>query len=197
MESFKYTIRLLRPVAIYALLDSAGAVRWIGKTENAKARLARHSHERPWVRSFFVVEWATETDWEDRERHWISLGRSLGWPLENKAQGGQGGTSGWHHTKEVIEKIRAAKKTHRNSPEAAARAAATRKANGYQASPETIARMSASLRGRKVSTETALKISAAKKANCQDPVYRAAISVRMKAWWAARRRATGGNSCLT
>ena len=176
-------LSLLRPVAIYLLLDEAGVPRWVGKTENIINRMKQHRYARPWVRSCPIVECADLRNWREREQDWIARGRRAGWPLENKDFGG--GAGGWHQSPEAKARISASKRGKRNSPEAIARGVATRKAD-YKPTKETIEKQRASLKGHIVSDETRARISAANKMRYQDPGRRAAISLRMKACWAAR-----------
>lgn len=52
-----------------------------------------------------VLEAATTANWQERERHWIRHGRSIGWLLFNRTSGGQG-CHGLVRTPEHIEKCR-------------------------------------------------------------------------------------------
>jgi hypothetical protein len=70
-------------VAIYALCDGAGAIRYVGKAQNPSARLAQHQAGRgpnirlnEWILSerarLRVLEWCSVADWKERERYWIA-----------------------------------------------------------------------------------------------------------------------------
>jgi hypothetical protein len=107
----KYTLNLfetcLSPdIHIYALIDPRdGAVRYIGQTKTPKRRLSGHmgqihdSYKYRWIRRLKalglrpvmeILEIATEANWSDRERYWISHYRSIGAKLTNVTSGGEG-----------------------------------------------------------------------------------------------------------
>lgn len=89
---------------IYALTADDGRVRYIGKTVNPAGRIANHrncskpkSYVGRWINGvrregqsvqMSILESCPESAWEDRERRWISHGRSLGWSLTNTDAGG-------------------------------------------------------------------------------------------------------------
>ena len=118
----------MRPVHIYALVDPRdNAIRYVGKTAvslpdrlkvhvyQAKNLQRKPTHKEAWIiglqRKSLKPEIALlETvpageDWADRERFWISWGRSKGWKLMNHSDGGDSGFAGGHHSKESKRKL--------------------------------------------------------------------------------------------
>lgn len=159
--AYTATIRVARPVAIYLLIDGEGRTRWIGKSINTPARLKRHMVTKPWIVSCPIVDWADETNWVEREKAWIARGRAEGWPLENKASGGQG-SGGFVMPREAVERTRAAKLGRPLTLEQKAKLRAAwviRKARG----PEKRCRRG----GYTLSLQTRLKISALAIARCE------------------------------
>lgn len=93
------------PVQIYALTDpDTDEVRYVGKARDAKHRLASHYRDArhrktkvyAWINSLAsqsktvglrILEEVAESDWEQRERHWIAYYRTFG-QLTNLADGG-------------------------------------------------------------------------------------------------------------
>lgn len=96
--------------AIYALSDSDGVIRYVGKANDPRARFLQHKSKSKtgrtplyaWMRSasnvsWSVLEWAPTDSWEEAERRLIAKHRST---LVNVAKGGnqpaQPGTEeGW------------------------------------------------------------------------------------------------------
>ncbi len=93
-----------KSVAIYALCDAGGCVRYVGKAIDPRQRLAQHLANAPrgrtpvysWLRaeidaggsvSCRVLETVAEADWPDAERRIIAEYRKLG-DLLNVADGG-------------------------------------------------------------------------------------------------------------
>lgn len=96
----------MKPVFIYALRDPRNSqIRYIGKTiQNPRDRLAAHirqakrenkSHRDRWILqvladgkkpTYEIVEEATDDNWEDREKYWISCYDNL----TNETNGGEG-----------------------------------------------------------------------------------------------------------
>lgn len=180
-ETFKHIIRLVPPVAIYALIDEFGRQRWVGKTENIALRMKRHKAERPWIKAFIILEWACVADWREREQWWIKLGRESGWPLENKATGGQDG--GWKQTADAKRRIGEKNKGRKKTPEAIAKWRETWRSKDRTHSLELRERRARSLRGRVVSAETRRKIGAANSGPL-DPARRAKSEAESRARWA-------------
>lgn len=94
-------------VYIYALVDPRnGDIRYVGKTIFPERRLTCHINEKKSNRSKIswiaelrqeqllpemrILETCAETNWEDREKHWIKHGHEVGWKLLNKTEGGYG-----------------------------------------------------------------------------------------------------------
>ena len=109
----------------------------------------------------FVCRDMSENDAFAMERERIAYWRSVGASLVNKTDGGDG-PSGFRHSDEAKEKIRAAHLGRKRSAETCARIGdATRGKNiGKKATDETRAKMSAAQKGRVVSPEVRAKISA-------------------------------------
>lgn len=92
-------------VAIYALCESDGTVRYIGKAKNPTARMKCHMrdamnfrgvncHKEAWIRAMHhsgayielrVLEWCEETEWDAAERRYIAKYANT---LTNQAPGG-------------------------------------------------------------------------------------------------------------
>lgn len=97
-------------IYIYALIDPrSNEIRYIGKSIRPKERLWNHyqdkcqCHRTHWLaelkRDGFMATikilqtLPDNSDWQKCERRWILKGKSLGWPLTNNTEGGDG-TSG-------------------------------------------------------------------------------------------------------
>lgn len=135
-------------VYIYALLDpDTSLIRYIGKSIRPKERLQNHMNERSfchrshWLQSLkarglvpemvILEEIKGECPWEEAERFWIARARSLGLPLTNNTNGGDGVeglpeetrnriASTWlgrKHKPESIEKMRAGRVGRKHSDE--------------------------------------------------------------------------------
>jgi hypothetical protein len=126
----------MKLVAIYALLDCEGWVRYVGVTRNIEERLHTHRNRKTWLAGHIILEWATESTWREREIFWIAFYRCLR-PLDNISAGGDGHA----HTAASRAKIGLA---HR----------------GKKRKPESIAKTAAWLRGRPRSETTRAKIRA-------------------------------------
>jgi hypothetical protein len=151
-----------RPVAIYVLLDETDEPRWVGKTIALHGRLGRHSYDRPWFRTYVVLEWATRATWIERERYWIAFGREFGWRLENRAGGGEG-SHGFKMPEWFGPYISAKFRGQKLSPDHVAKLKAKwaeRKTAGWVFPEEGKRRISAANKGRKLSEEHKAKISA-------------------------------------
>lgn len=92
-------------VAIYALCDTHGVVRYVGKSKNPAARMKRHvreainfrgvnRHKEAWIRAMQmdgehvhlrVLEWCGDADWEAAERRYITQYADT---VTNQAPGG-------------------------------------------------------------------------------------------------------------
>lgn len=109
---------------IYSLNDpETNEIRYIGKTVSplykrlsSHYRDKSHSYKVHWISSLkekklkpkiVLVEICDETNWEEREKYWISYYREHT-RLTNYLDGGQGQQKGYKHTDEAKEKIRIA-----------------------------------------------------------------------------------------
>lgn len=99
----------MNTVFIYTLREPGGPIRYIGKTKDCLTRLKWHlkearrhkarAHKNHWIRSLLaknemplieVIDEVEETDWQERERFWISWFRKMGFNLVNGTDGGEG-----------------------------------------------------------------------------------------------------------
>jgi hypothetical protein len=163
--------------SIYALNDSAGNVRYVGKTiKKTSYRLAAHikearngskTHKSKWIRKCLVngyvptltVLEVVEGDGLDAERSWIGRLKQQGARLTNGTDGGEG-MVGYRHSSEARARIGIANKGRKRSPEEVER---IRKMHqGKALSIEHRHKLSLALAGRMFSDETKAKISAAK-----------------------------------
>jgi len=109
-------------VYIYILIDPlTNEVRYCGKTNNIKVRLAGHLKEKrsnndkmDWVKNLksqkvkpklCVIDEVPDEDWSFWEKYWISQLKCWGFDLLNKTNGGESGVTGFKHTKEARRKI--------------------------------------------------------------------------------------------
>lgn len=101
-----YDAEAIKPVQIYALLDPAtGETRYIGKANNAKARLSshmrdcrrRHTPLYSWMRKLMetgklpglsIIAECEPSAWREVEQKHIALARAAGTRLLNLADGG-------------------------------------------------------------------------------------------------------------
>jgi hypothetical protein len=92
-------------IAIYALCDPDGTIRYIGKAKNPQKRLKQHireslksrginKHKEAWIRQVHgsgnsvtmrVLEWCSESNWQQAECQWIDRHKST---LTNQTPGG-------------------------------------------------------------------------------------------------------------
>lgn len=91
---------------MYSLIDPVTEQeRYIGKTDTPQRRLKEHlqdrrkTHKSNWIASLLsrglepamrILEEVPVTQWQERERYWIAYYRSLGCPLTNGSDGGDG-----------------------------------------------------------------------------------------------------------
>lgn len=107
---------------IYILIDPlTDDVRYCGKTNNIKVRIAGHLKEKrsnkdkmDWVKNLksqkvkpklCVIDEVSDEDWSFWEKYWISQLKCWGFDLLNKTNGGESGVTGFKHTKEARRKI--------------------------------------------------------------------------------------------
>jgi hypothetical protein len=97
----------VKPVYIYALGDpDTCAIRYIGKSIRPEQRLQNHMndvsncHRSHWLQELkaqgklplmVIIECIYgDMPWQPEEKFWIAHGRSMGWPLTNNTDGGDG-----------------------------------------------------------------------------------------------------------
>jgi hypothetical protein len=177
------------PWYIYSLIDPRDhRVRYVGKADDVKRRLAVHIHEAlhrqkrnhrlNWIRSVLesghhpqlaIIE-SGEGPWQWVERHWIAFYRMAGHELTNGTDGGEG-TVGRIASEETKARLSAGVRASRKIPGAMARlnaaaqspeARAKRSASQKRAwqDPERKARWIAALKGHHHSAETRARLSA-------------------------------------
>jgi hypothetical protein len=143
---------------IYALVDLAGNVRYVGKTQQATPLVRLRDHIRDakaggrtylhcWIRSLTapprqVVLEVDPPDVDDAERRWIADFRSIGARLCNLTDGGEGIPLGFKHRPEAYAILRGRKLSaeHRQHIGAGIK--------GQKHTPEAIARMRQSALGK-------------------------------------------------
>lgn len=109
---------------IYVLLDPiSNEVRYIGKSDNPKNRLAEHikksiyksTYKNKWIQYLLkkslkpvieIIDEVRQEDWSFWEKHYISLYKSWGFKLTNSAEGGNGGNLGDLVNKKISEKLK-------------------------------------------------------------------------------------------
>jgi group I intron endonuclease len=108
---------------IYGLVDpESNQVRYIGKSIKPMQRLQNHMndkskcHRANWLQSlkakglkpelviFEMIEGSDDWSWQESEKYWIKRGKSLGWPLTNNTDGGDGVVNLPPETKEKMRK---------------------------------------------------------------------------------------------
>lgn len=154
------------PIAVYLCLDSEGTPRYVGKTKEVKVRTRTHKREKPWFCCLLILQWTTETEYKKIECAWITYFRSLGFPLENKNNGGGGparGKVGRKCTEEGRERMRLAWKTRPRMMSEEQKQVIGNANKGRKRSAEWCRRNGDVHRGKTVSKETRTKISRAVK----------------------------------
>lgn len=197
---------------IYVLKDPrTGECRYVGKANNPKKRLAVHfakslkpkTHLQTWIKHLLslglrptleILEEVPESQWAFWEREYIRVFRLIGFNLTNGTDGGEGSHN---PTPEVKAKQSNSLLGRAKPPFTEAHKEAIRLSRlGTKATPETRKKMSEahageknSFFGRVHSEETLKKLSLAHtgKKFIRSPEYRLGLSIRKKAWWAARK----------
>jgi len=154
---------------IYALIDPRTSdIRYIGKADDAKARLAHHIRESKrektykarWIRSLLsqgllpilqIIDEVLKSEWQAAEAAYLEFYREEGCRLVNTAPGGHGGNGLRGKDHPMFGKIMPAETKAKMS-------AANR---GQKRSPEFCARLRAINTGKKLSAEHRAKMSAA------------------------------------
>lgn len=164
---------------IYILLDPlTGEIRYVGFTSGTmKDRLTQHTKEKRgkynhricWIQSLLrngsmpvmqQLQEVHDSEWRSAERYWIAYFRSIGCPLTNLTDGGDG-TIGYNHSEESKAKMSASRLGKTASKECREKMSASRK--GKVKSEETRSKIRAANTGHTVSAETRAKIGAANK----------------------------------
>lgn len=198
-------------IAIYVLrCPQSGAVRYVGKAADPKARLRQHlhearqgqkSHKHDWIRSVLrlglkplleVDVWCDEAAWKDVERARISHWRASGADLTNYTDGGDGATD---LSSEKRLEISARMKRIRGTPEARAQAAdmmlrccsdpdwvraRADSAKAARSTPEYKARASERSKARWRDPEYVARMKAARQEVISRPEYRERLSASTK-----------------
>jgi hypothetical protein len=152
----------VRTIFIYALCEpGTRTVRYIGKTVALKKRLACHlsdsterkTHLGNWLRSLgeapnmVLLREVHGSEGSAAEIKYIRIARSLGMPLVNATDGGEG-TLGFRPSKETLQKLSLSRTGQKRSAETRARMSAA--AKGKPKSDAARAKMSNSKRGKKL-----------------------------------------------
>lgn len=171
----------MQDITIYALVDPrTDEVRYIGKTTDFVRRLRRHRTEQGrtprhyWLASLraqglepqgIVLEVVQESQWDEREQHWIRHYREQGARLTNLATGGRGAV-GIIPSEATRRKLsESGKRAWQEKPrsltdEHKAKLATLHK--GRKRRDETKARISEAMKGRHLTDEHRAKMSAAR-----------------------------------
>jgi len=177
---------LSKPVFIYALRDPRDwAIRYIGKTENVVQRVRLHmaearkggtTHKSRWLRLLMrqglkplvgILEIVPAGEsWPEAERRHIAEHKARGARLVNRTDGGDAAPDS-ARTPEALAKAVATRRANPAYRKAMLAAAARRR--GIPHSDETKAKMSATRKGRKFPPEFGAKISAAQKGRPANP----------------------------
>lgn len=166
--------RVRRVTFIYALLDSAGAPRYVGKSDAPLQRFQNHlcdkadTHKARWIRSLRasaerpalkVLAVVPFELWQEREREWISALLAGGASLTNSTEGGRGPLE---PSQQSRARMRAAKIGRAQTTQHRARVSAALK--GKPKPPRTVehcAALSAACMGRGITPEQRKKLAAA------------------------------------
>lgn len=176
---------------IYALLDpTTHLIKYIGKANDPQLRLYRHmrekghSHKNSWLHGLkekglipelIILEEVPVSQWQQREKYWITFYRSQGIDLVNGTDGGDG-VHGMRHTSEARRKISEAGKGNQYG-------------KGHKPTPQATMKRRASLQGHAVSSETREKIADSKRGKPRSPETRAKLSQALKGTtWSPNRK---------
>lgn len=203
---------------IYALTDPrTDEIRYVGKSSSGLRRPGHHgarsvlakdsTHKGNWIRGLVAaglrygvrvleelpavaaLPASERRDAMDAaERRWIAHGRSMGWPLTNLTEGGDGGGAPSPETREKLSRAQKGKKlsaehlanlraNHATGPLSEEHKAKIRESCNR---PAAIARMSEANRGRKRTPEHQAKLAAANKGRSASPEARAKMSAAHK-----------------
>lgn len=192
---------------IYGLIDPrTHFIRYIGQSSRGLNRPKMHrykpatdqTHCARWVRSLqrlhleyevTVLEMCTAESLDDAERWWIAYGRCTGWPLTNWLDGGEGASCGDKNPMAnpvYRQKVSAAHRGRKHSPEARRRMSAGSKGKGLgrRHTEEALENMRVAQRAWRESTT----VSESTRAKLRS--YRATPETKVKISEAATRRWT-------
>lgn len=146
-------------VYIYGLFDPRnGQLRYVGKTHCLKSRKSTHKHGRTtnlhlknWINillkeglypEFSILEESNDLEWMQDEVFWIQYMRSIGCPLVNIRDGGQGRGRGYVMPEETKRKLSLSNKWKKRSEEHCKRMSILNKGKllGRKDKPEWIAK---------------------------------------------------------
>lgn len=123
----------MKIVRIYVLIDPVTSEkRYVGKTiDQLSDRLKVHlfqsknskkpTYKEAWIKGLLLnnkkplvelLEECNESNWAERERHWIAFAKETGWPITNLSDGGDG-PHGVRHSEEFKNALREKMKGNR------------------------------------------------------------------------------------
>lgn len=174
-------------IYIYGLCDPrTQELRYVGVTNDLERRISQHLRDRSisrkanWIRSLlkenykpemFVIEEVEESNWQEREQHWIGFYRGAGSDLTNLTIGGDAPMLGKKHTPETRAKMSQVRRGENNHN------------YGKKFSAETCEKIGEAHRGEKhpnygkhLSEETRVKIGEANSGRRRTPETRRKMS---------------------
>lgn len=178
-------------IYIYALVDPRdNRVRYIGKSVNPQKRYKQHCehksrlHRSVWIQGILkdglkpilkiLEELPDDANWQQSERDWIAYGKSIGWDLTNRTDGGDGVVNMPPESRARMLKTWVGRK---HKPESIAKISQTRRGMYNEIfTQEYKEKMSIAMKGRVISDETKEKMSVAAKKSFEDPVLRSRIA---------------------
>lgn len=161
-------------IAIYLLVDQDGTPRYVGKSGVLDRRIYTHRYDHEWFGGYFVLEWTTPATWREREGFWIAYFRRLGFPLENKNNGGSGELPGAKRPPEVCANVSKALTGRKLS--ASHRASISRGQLGRVLPFEHRKALSVALTGKKKSPEHVKKYADAQRGRSLAPGHLRALT---------------------
>lgn len=192
---------------IYALCEpGSGEVRYIGKSDNPKRRLAVHcsdftdkdTYRVRWLKALHIRGFKPEMvilcevplgGWQDAEKLQIRLAQMSGCRLVNLSPGGYSGASGQVVSMETRAKLsKALSGRIRSSKHIENMAEANRRRS---ACPLVKAKLRSALSGRVISQETRMKMSAARKGVKFSDAHRAGIRAALLRYYQSKRGVDG------
>lgn len=189
-------------IAVYALYDGWGKVRYIGRTSWLRKRFIQHCRQKAWAVGVKVLEWVNAATWRKSEGDWILYYRKEGADLENKNNGGGGSLFlTEEHKRKIGITLKGLELKYPNrvspikgkkmSPEQVEQNRQAQLNRNYVASEETRRKISEACKGRApwskgltLSIETKEKIRASCKAVVKTPEWNRKNSESLKRWYA-------------